>query len=234
MSIVDSKYKLYIDMGTTKYTLPVYDGYDDFYNKKYLSIITPNMKERYIPITPSLSNLAINAGVEEGGVTYYLLTRKFSSNQVVEGGFFEMSYSPGDSNEWGLHNIISQYIDVPEDGLYEIAFNIRWAGGFNGHKNYRNKSAYQWVVKYAKDDGGEVLLADTGLLTVASERFYPYSTTAPSSSTAKWMTIDTVSMELKAGRHQFDLWHNMAFWSDKHAAVYISPFQVIATWKGNQ
>ena len=42
MSNVDSKNKLKMVIGGVKYELPLYDSYNDFYNKKYATILLSN------------------------------------------------------------------------------------------------------------------------------------------------------------------------------------------------
>lgn len=47
---------------------------------------------------------------------------------------------------------------------------------------------------------------------------------------AQWFTIDEKVMSLSAGSNVFDLWAGMRFTSNKHAALYVSPFQVEITY----
>lgn len=49
----------------------------------------------------------------------------------------------------------------------------------------------------------------------------------------KWMTLgENIEVDLKGGVNTFDLWIRMYENNNKHAALYIDPFQVEVTYSG--
>ena len=75
--VVDSRFKLNFKIGNAVHNLPIYEDYSEFYNGMYfpLKVSTGN---RYVPITPTQSELTINAGTIKDGKKYYFLTRAFT------------------------------------------------------------------------------------------------------------------------------------------------------------
>lgn len=227
MSNVDSKNKLKMVIGGVKYELPLYDSYNDFYNKKYATILLSNGDIRYIGLTPDRSDLTVNAGCYLSDKKHYFLIREITSNSINAGGSFWQYIA--NSQTFQYQKIISTMAYAPESGIYRVVFKIKWSGSYNDYHNYRYNSFYRFTVKQ-----GDKVLADTGEHSLAESIFYPYSTGNASQSSqasvAKWMTLGEQRLYLKAGSNAFDLWLGMRFDNNKHAAAYVSPFQVEATY----
>ncbi len=227
MSNVDSKNKLKMVIGGVKYELPLYDSYDGFYNKKYMKIPLSDGNTRYIGLTPDRSDVAVNAGCYIDNKKYYFLIREIQSNAINASGSFYQYIA--NSQTFQYQKIISTMAYAPESGIYRVVFKIKWSGSYNDYHNYRYNSFYRFTVKQ-----GDKVLADTGEHSLAESIFYPYSTGNASQSSqasvAKWMTLGEQRLYLKAGSNAFDLWLGMRFDNNKHAAAYVSPFQVEATY----
>lgn len=227
MANVDSKNKLKMVIGGVKYELPLYDSYNDFYNKKYATILLSNGDIRYIGLTPDRSDLTVNAGCYLSDKKHYFLIREITSNSINAGGSFWQYIA--NSQTFQYQKIISTMAYAPESGIYRVVFKIKWSGSYNDYHNYRYNSFYRFTVKQ-----GDKVLADTGEHSLAESIFYPYSTGNASQSSqasvAKWMTLGEQRLYLKAGSNAFDLWLGMRFDNNKHAAAYVSPFQVEATY----
>ena len=83
--VVDSRFKLNFKIGSAVHNLPIYEGYSDFYNGMYVPLKV-STGYRYVPITPTQSELTINAGTIKDGKKYYFLTRAFTNNYSLSGG----------------------------------------------------------------------------------------------------------------------------------------------------
>lgn len=231
MANVDAKTRLNLTIGSAKHSLPLYDDYKDFYNGKYVRIKTFN-KNLYAPLTKTRSDMSVNAGVIVDGIRYYFLTSAFEQGEpFVSTGHFHKHISGG-SASYGLAKALSCTVNVPEDGLYTITSKVKWAGSYNAYHNYRRNSAYQFQTRF-----GNNILTDTGQHTLAESIFYPYSTDRVGEGdmpgVIKWMTLgENVEVGLKGGVNTFDLWIRMYENNNKHATLYIDPFQVEVTYSG--
>lgn len=227
MANADSKNKLKMVIGGVKYELPLYDSYDGFYNKKYMKILLSDGNTRYIGLTPDRSDITVNAGCYINDKKYYFLIKEIESNAINASGSFYQYIA--NSQSFQFQKIISTTAYAPEAGQYRVVFKVKWAGSYNDYKNYRDCSYYRFAVKQ-----GETELADTGEHNLQDSIFYPYSTGKSDetgmANVAQWFTIDEKVMSLSAGSNVFDLWAGMRFTSNKHAALYVSPFQVEITY----
>lgn len=227
MANADSKNKLKMVIGGVKYALPLYDSYDGFYNKKYMKILLSDGNTRYIGLTPDRSDITVNAGCYINDKKYYFLIKKIESNAINASGSFYQYIA--NSQSFQFQKIISTTAYAPEAGQYRVVFKVKWAGSYNDYKNYRDCSYYRFAVKQ-----GETKLADTGEHNLQDSIFYPYSTgnsgETGMANVAQWFTIDEKVMSLSAGSNVFDLWAGMRFTGNKHAALYVSPFQVEITY----
>lgn len=231
MANIDTKTRLNLTIGSAKHSLPLYDDYKDFYNGKYVRVKTFN-KNLYAPLTTTRSGMSVNAGVIVDGIRYYFLTSAFEQGEpfVSTGHFYK--YISGGSASYGLAKVLSCTVNVPEDGLYTITSKVKWAGSYNDYHNYRRNSAYQFQTRFGND-----ILTDTGQHTLAESIFYPYSTGRAGEGdmpgVIKWMTLgENIEVDLKGGVNTFDLWIRMYENNNKHAALYIDPFQVEVTYSG--
>lgn len=231
MANIDTKTRLNLTIGSAKHSLPLYDDYRDFYNGKYVRIKTFN-KNLYAPLVKTRSDMSVNAGVIVDGIRYYFLTSAFKQGEpFVSIGHYYKHISGGTAN-YGLAKALSCTVKVPEDGLYTIASKVKWAGSYNDYHDYRSNSAYQFQTRF-----GNNILTDTGLHTLAESIFSPYSTGRDSASNMpgviKWMALGrNIEVYLKGGVNTFDLWIRMHEEGNKHAALYIDPFQVEVTYSG--
>ena len=116
MAVVDSRFKLNLKIGSAVHNLPIYEGYSDFYNGMYFPLKV-STGYRYVPITPTQSELTINAGTIKDGKKYYFLTRAFTNNYSLSGGMF-FRYISGGSNSMDLTNII--IVTVPNNKIGSI------------------------------------------------------------------------------------------------------------------
>ena len=74
MAIVNAKNKLNITINNEVHKIPLYEGYSDFYNGKYMTFYTFNNTPLYVGVTHSPSELTVNAGkIGNDGVKYYIL-----------------------------------------------------------------------------------------------------------------------------------------------------------------
>ena len=231
MANIDSKTRLNLKIGSAKHSLPLYDSYSDFYNGKYMRIKTFN-KNLYAPLSPSRSELTVNAGVVMDGLRYYFLMKSFKQGEGFTSTGHWYKYISGGSANYGLAKVLSCSVTVPEDGLYTITSKVKWAGSYNDYHNYRRNSSYQFQTRF-----GNSILTDTGLLALSTDAFYPYSTGRAGESdmpgVIKWMTLGSgIEVQLKGGANTFDLWIRMYENNNKHAALYIDPFQVEVTYSG--
>ena len=224
MATADSRYKLNLKIGSAYHYLPIYEGYSDFYNGLYVPLKV-STGYRYVPITPTQSELTANAGIIKNGTRYYFLTRAFTNNYSISNGSF-YKYISGGSNSMDLTNIINVSIPVPETHKYRVTFKQKVAMSFNAHKHgYRAESQYQYVVKH----NGNTLI-DTGMRNLLDGWFRQYETSAGDAggmqAVAKWMTLGTVDITLNAGNNVFQLWAAMKEHNNKHAAIFVEPFLV--------
>ena len=222
--VVDSRFKLNFKIGSAVHNLPIYEDYSEFYNGMYFPLkVTTG--DRYVPITPTQSELTINAGTIKDGKKYYFLTRAFTNNYSLSGGGF-FKYISGQSNSMDLTNIISVTVPIPETHRFKVTFKQKVAMSFNAYKHgYRAESQYQYVVKH----NGNVLI-DTGMRNLLDGWFRQYETSQASESgmrsVAKWMELGTLEMDLEAGNNVFQLWGAMQEGNNKHAAMFVEPFLV--------
>ena len=73
MAVVDSRFKLNLKIGSAVHNLPIYESYSDFYNGLYVPLKV-STGYRYVPITPTQSELTINAGTIKNGTKYYMIS----------------------------------------------------------------------------------------------------------------------------------------------------------------
>ena len=55
---------LSFNIGGAVHKVPIFDSYNDFYNKKYITVNLFNNKIGYVNISPVATSLSINAGTE--------------------------------------------------------------------------------------------------------------------------------------------------------------------------
>lgn len=227
MANADSKNVLKLVIGGVTYKLPIYDDYQGFYNGKYMKLLLSNGNVRYIGLTPDRSDITVNAGCYLSGLKHYFLIREITSESSNASGSFWRYIA--NSQTFGYQKIITTTTYAPEEGIYRVVFKIKWSGSYNDYHNYRDNSFYRFTVKQ-----GDIVLTDTGEHSLASSIFYPYSTGEATESgqarVAKWMTLGDLKLPLKAGANNFDLWLGMRFDNNKHAAAYVSPFQIDITY----
>lgn len=228
MANVDAKTRLNLKIGAAKHSLPLYDDYSDFYNGKYVRIKTFN-KDLYAPLTTTRSDMSVNAGVIVDDTRYYFLTSAFEQGE----GFASTGYYHHISRNgvhYGPEKALTATVNVPEDGLYTVDIKAYLALGYNAHHNYRANSNYRLMSKI-----GDIVLTDTGMHNGMSSIFYPYTVGEYISDGRgrKWFTMGSnVEVELKAGANRFDLWVEMYDTGNKHAEVYVDPFQVEISYSG--
>lgn len=228
MANVDAKTRLNLKIGAAKHSLPLYDDYKDFYNGKYIRIRAFN-KDLYAPLTTTRSDMSVNAGVILDGTRYYFLVSAFEQGEAFEsaGAFYHYS---NDGNHYQLQKVLNAVVSVPEDGLYSVDIKVKWEIGYNDHHNYRDCSYYRLVSKF----NGETL-TDTGIHNAEYSLFRPYCVRSHVSdgSRRQWFTMGSdIEVELKAGANTFELWVEMYDTNNKHADMYVDPFQVQATYSG--
>lgn len=226
MANVDAKTRLNLTIGSAKHSLPLYDDYKDFYNGKYVRIKTFN-KNLYAPLTPTRSELSINAGVIMNGERLYFLTTAFEQGEAFAstGSFYHYS---NDGNHYGPQRVLTTTVNVPEDGLYTVDLKVNWEIGYNDR---RRNSLYRLISKF----GGDTL-TDTGIHNAAKSIFRPYCVRSHVSdgSRRQWFTMGSnIELELKAGANTFELWVEMYDTNNKHADMYVDPFQVEITYSGS-
>ena len=225
MAVVDSRFKLNLKIGSAVHNLPIYEGYSDFYNGMYFPLKV-STGYRYVPITPTQSELTINAGTIKDGKKYYFLTRAFANNYSLSNGSF-YKYISGGSAEMDLTDIISVTVPVPETHTYKITLKQKMWLSYNAHKHgYRAESQYRFQTRL----NGEIL-TDTGEHNVRGDGpFYNYASGASSfadmQARAQWFTLGTVTKTLKAGNNVFHLWAWMKEHNNKHATMFVEPFLV--------
>lgn len=235
LAVASDRYKFYVKIGSVTYPLPIYTDYSSFYNGKYLALQSGGTNY-YVPLSPSKSELTINAGVYKNDTLYYYLTEAFEKTAGVSGGYY-FKYISGESNEMDLTNAISLDIKVPESGYYNCGFRICTALGYNSYKGgYRAESQYQFQVRHNGD-----ILADTGLHNVCAEgdfatdygtykSFYSYAfgigNSDSSEAKKQWYDLLKYKVYLTAGKNTFQLWIKMSEHNNKHACCYVKPFEV--------
>ena len=228
MANIDTKTRLNLTIGSAKHSLPLYDDYKDFYNGKYMRVKTFN-KNLYAPLTPTRSELSINAGVIMNGERLYFLTTAFEQGEAFAstGSFYHYS---NDGNHYGPQRVLTTTVNVPEDGLYTVDLKVNWEIGYNDHHNYRRNSWYRLISKF-----GNKTLTDTGIHNAEYSLFRPYCVRSHVSdgSRRQWFTMGSnIELELKAGANTFELWVEMYDTNNKHADMYVDPFQVEVTYSG--
>lgn len=228
MANVDAKTRLNLKIGAAKHSLPLYDDYSDFYNGKYIRIRAFN-KDLYAPLTTTRSDMSVNAGVILDGTRYYFLVSAFEQGEAFEsaGAFY---YYSNDGNHYQLQKVLSAVVNAPEDGLYKVDIKVKWEIGYNDYHNYRDCSYYRLVSKF----NGETL-TDTGIHNAEYSLFRPYCVRSHVSdgSRRQWFTMGSdIEVELKAGANTFELWVEMYDTNNKHADMYVDPFQVEVTYSG--
>lgn len=228
MANVDAKTRLNLEIGAAKHSLPLYNDYKDFYNGKYVRIKTFN-KNLYAPLTPTRSELSINAGVIMNGKRLYFLTTAFEQGEAFAStGFFHHYSSNG--NHYGPQRVLTTTVNVPEDGLYTVNLKVNWEIGYNDYHNYRRNSWYRLISKF-----GNKTLTDTGIHNAEYSLFSPYCVRShvDDGSRRKWFTMGSnIELKLKAGANTFELWVEMYDTYNKHADMYVDPFQVEVTYSG--
>lgn len=229
MANIDAKTRLNLKIGSAKHSLPLYDSYSDFYNGKYMRVKTFN-KNLYAPLSPSRSELTVNAGVIMDGLRYYFLMKSFKQGEAFAStGFFYRHF--GNDIRFNLQKVLSANVTVPEDGLYSVTIKAMWVGEFNDYHNYRRNSFYRLQSRL-----GDTILTDTGIHSLAEGIFYPYSHGGEIVSSGRgraWFTMGSdLELSLKAGTNVFDLYVEGYSNNNKHAGMYVDPFQVEVTYSG--
>lgn len=217
---------LNFNIGGAVHKVPIFDSYDDFYNKKYITVNLFNNKTGYVNISPVATSLSINAGTEQDGVKYYILSKAFTTDEnFIDAGTW-YHFIRGSSNRYGLSKILTCTVTVPQSGWYRPTFSIYWIGSYNAYHNYRENSSYRFQTR-----SGDKVLTDTGLLSLATSKFYPYSTPTSSEAgmaqEAKYMSLGSGELVyLDAGQNELDLYVEMYEDNNKHAAAYVKDFAV--------
>lgn len=229
MANVDAKTRLNLTIGSAKHSLPLYDSYKDFYNGKYVRIKTFN-KNLYAPLTTTRSDISVNAGVIIDGTRYYFLVSAFEQGEAFAsvGAFYKHF---GNDVRFNLQKVLTTTVNVPEDGLYIVTIKANWVGEFNDYHNYRGCSFYRLQSRL---DG--TVLTDTGIHSLAEDIFSPHSYGGEYVSGGNgrvWFTMGSnIEVELKAGANVFELWVEGYSTHNKHAGMYVDPFQVEVTYGG--
>lgn len=229
MANIDTKTRLNLTIGSAKHSLPLYDDYKDFYNGKYVRIKTFN-KNLYAPLTKTRSDMSVNAGVIIDGTRYYFLVSAFEQGEAfASAGAFYRHF--GNDVRFNLQRVLTTTVNVPEDGLYTVTIKANWVGEFNDYHNYRRNSFYRLQSRL---DG--TILTDTGIHSLAESIFYPHSHGGEYVSGGNgraWFTMGSnIEVELKAGANVFELWVEGYSDNNKHAGMYVDPFQVELTYLG--
>lgn len=145
MAEVDTKNTLNLNIGGVGYSLPLYVGNEDFYNGKYATIETFN-RTLYAPLSPDYSSNTLNAGVEMAGKKYYFLARAYEKDEqfnTTGDAFFKVM---GEKESFPRQEVISTTCDIPENGIYEVAFDLNWSVGKRGSHNRDYSLEYLDVV----------------------------------------------------------------------------------------
>lgn len=229
MANVDAKTRLNLEIGAAKHSLPLYDDYSDFYNGKYVRIKTFN-KNLYAPLTTTRSDMSVNAGVIIDGTRYYFLVSAFEQGEAfASAGAFYRHF--GNDVRFNLQRVLTTTVNVPEGGLYIVTIKANWVGEFNDYHNYRRNSFYRLQSRL---DG--TVLTDTGIHSLAEGIFYPHShggKIVSGGNGRAWFTMGSnIEVELKAGANVFELWVEGYSNNNKHAGMYVDPFQVEVTYSG--
>lgn len=217
---------LNFNIGGAIHKVPIFASYNDFYNKKYIAVTLFNNKTGYVNISPVATSLSINAGTEQGGTKYYILSKAFTTSEnFIDAGTWYNSIS-GSSNRYDLSKILTCTVTVPQAGWYRPTFSIYWIGSYNAYHDYRWSSSYRFQTR-----SGDKVLTDTGLLSLATSEFYPYSTPtsdeAGMAQEAKYMSLGSGEfVYLDAGQNKLDLYIEMYEDGNKHAAAYVKDFAV--------
>ena len=228
MANVDAKTRLNLTIGAAKHSLPLYDSYSDFYNGKYVRIKAFN-KNLYAPLTQTRSELSVNAGVIMGGTRYYFLTSAFEREEAFASpGAFYRHF--GNDIRFDLQKVLTATAIVPETGTYNVIIKANWVGEFNDYHSYRRNSFYRLQSRL-----NGTILTDTGIHSLAESIFYPHShggEIVSSGNGRAWFTMGNLNLELTAGSHNFELWVEGYSNNNKHAGMYVDPFQVELTYLG--
>lgn len=217
---------LNFDIGGAIHRVPIFDSYNDFYNKKYIAINLFNNKTGYVNISPAATSLSINAGAEQDGIKYYILSKAFTTSENFIDSGTVYKHISGSSSRYDLSKILTCTVTVPQAGWYKPTFSIYWMGSYNAHHDYRWLSSYRFQTRF-----GDKVLTDTGLLSLATSRFYPYSTPTSSeeglAQEVKYMSLGSGEyVYLEAGQNNLDLYMEMYEEGNKHAAAYVKDFAV--------
>lgn len=217
---------LNFNIGGAVHKVPIFDSYNDFYNKKYITVNLFNNKIGYVNISPVATSLSINAGTEQDGVKYYILSKAFTTGEnFIDSGTWYHSIS-GSSKRYDLSKILTCTVTVPQSGWYRPTFSIYWAGSYNDYHSYRENYFYRFQTR-----SGDKVLTDTGLLSLATSKFYPYSTPTSSEAgmaqEAKYMSLGSGEpVYLDTGQNKLDLYVEIFKYGKKLTAAYVKDFAV--------
>ena len=217
---------LNFNIGGAVHKVPIFDSYDDFYNKKYITVNLFNNKIGYVNISPVATSLSINAGTEQDGTKYYILSKAFTTGEnFIDAGTWYHTINGG-SSRYDLSKILTCTVTVPQSGWYRPTFSIYWRGSYNAYHNYRENSFYRFQTR-----SGDKVLTDTGLLSLATDKFFPYGTSKTSeedmAKEAKYMSLGSGEfVYLDAGQNELDLYVEMYEYGNKHATAYVKDFAV--------
>ena len=217
---------LNFNIGGAIHKVPIFDSYNDFYNKKYIAITLFNNRVGYVNISPNASSLTVNAGTEQNGAKYYILAKAFTTSEYFSNSASWYKYIRGGSAHYGLAKILTCTVNVPQSGWYKPTFSLYWRGSWNSYKSPRTNSSYRFQTRY-----GSKVLTDTQLRNLADSWFYSYATTsadeAGMASQILYMSLGSSELVyLNAGQNTFDLYIEMDEINNKHAAAYVKNFAV--------